>query len=181
MDEDLRLVEKYISGDTEAVEDIVSKYQRHIFAITYRMTGDIEDAKDLTQKTFVRAVQGLRGFRKESSFKTWLYRIAINLSLNHLKNERRAENGLEESVMTNNPLTLSALIDEEKRHDVRKGLDELPQRQRLAVILRAYEGLSCSETARVMGCSEGAVKAHYHHGVKRLREILKEKGYGIRA
>ena len=180
MDEDIQLVERYLSGDAEAVEMLVEKYQKRIYAIVYRITRDVEDAKDMTQKTFVKAIEGMRGFRRESSFKTWIYRIAINTGLTHLKGNRREETELDESMMGSHPGTLSTIIEKEKRDHIRRGLDELPERQRLAVILRAYEGLSCSETAQIMGCSEGAVKAHYHHGVKRLREIVKEKGYEIR-
>ena len=180
MDEDIQLVERYLGGDAEAVETLVMKYQKRIYTIVYRMTRNVEDAKDLTQKTFVKAIEGIKGFRRESSFKTWIYRIAINTSLTHLKGNRREERELDESMMGSHPGTLSTIIENEKRGFIRKGLDELPERQRLAVILRAYEGLSCTETAQVMGCSEGAVKAHYHHGVKRLKEIVKEKGYEIR-
>jgi len=180
MDEDIQLVERYLKGDAEAVEALVVKYQKRVYSIVYRMTRNVEDARDLTQKTFINVIEGIRRFRKESSFKTWIYRIAVNTSLTHLKGNRREERELDESIMGNHPGTLSAIIEKEKRDFIRKGLDELPERQRLAVILRAYEGLSCSETAQIMGCSEGAVKAHYHHGVKRLKDVVKEKGYEIR-
>jgi RNA polymerase sigma-70 factor (ECF subfamily) len=180
MEEDIRLVDRYIAGDAEAIEELVMKYQKHIYAVAYRITGNVEDARDVTQTAFVRAVEGIRGFRRESSFKTWLYRIAINTSLNHLRRNRHEERELEESVVGNQAGALSAIIGNERRGFVKKGLDELPERQRLAVILRAYEGLSCAETAHVMGCSEGAVKAHYHNAVKRLRQIMKERGYEIR-
>lgn len=179
MDEDLHLVDRYLRGDEDAVEEIVMKYERQMYAVAYRMTGDREDAKDLTQKAFVRAIDGMRGFRRESSFRTWLYRIAINVTLNHLKRDRREERELQESVAADHPGALSAVIEKEKRESVRKGLKRLSERQRLAVILRAYEGLSCEETACVMGCSEGAVKAHYHNAVKRLREIMKENGHEV--
>jgi RNA polymerase sigma-70 factor (ECF subfamily) len=142
------------------------------------MIYDMEEAKDLTQKTFIKAIKGIRGFRKEASFKTWLYQIAINTGLNHIKQRREVEIELEESI-TNPELVsgqrsaLSDIIEKEKVAWIKRGLNELPERQRLAITLRAYDGLSCSETAKVMKCSEGAVKAHYHQGVKKLREILK--------
>ena len=180
MDEDLRLIERYIAGDAEAVEDLVLKYQKQIYAVLCRMTGNTEDAKDLTQTAFVRAMEGLRGFRGESSFKTWLYQIAINAGINHLKQSRRREAELDESLIGHHSCTLSTIIEKERGVSVKNGLDELPERQRLSVILRAYEGFSCAETAKVMGCTEGAVKAHYHNAVKKLREILKARGYETR-
>ena len=96
MEEDIRLVERYIAGDGRSVEELVMKYQKQIYALVYRMINDIEEAKDLTQKTFVKAINGIRDFRKEASFKTWLYQIAINTSLNHIRQSRYVEVELEE-------------------------------------------------------------------------------------
>lgn len=192
-EEDIRLIERYIAGDEGAIEELVMRYQRQIYYFLYRMTKDIEGSKDLTQKTFIKAIKGIKGFRKEASFKTWLYQIAMNTGINHIKQNRHEEIELEESTIDPEPWprrqdrlnsgkagALSEIIEKEKKDYIKKGLDELPERQRLAIVLRAYDGLSCSETARVMGCSEGAVKASYHNGVKRLREILKGRGYEIR-
>ncbi|MBI5026411.1 MAG: sigma-70 family RNA polymerase sigma factor [Nitrospirae bacterium] len=181
MEEDINLIEKYLAGDAEAIEELVMKYQRHIYAFLYRMTNDMEGAKDLTQKTFLKAIKGINGFRREASFKTWLYQIAMNTGLNHITQKRHEEVELEESIMdpeldSGQTGALSAIIEKEKRNRIKKGIEELPERQRLAIVLRVYDGLSCSETARVMGCSEGAVKAHYHNGVKRLREVCKGEG-----
>lgn len=182
MEEDEGLVERYIAGDERAIEEIVMKYQRQIYAFVYRMVNDMEDAKDLTQKTFIKAIKGIRGFRKEASFKTWLYQIAVNTGRNHIRERGHEEVELQESIIDSEHESgrigaLSAIIEKEKMDYVKKGINKLPERQRLAVILRAYDGLSCSEAARAMGCSEGNVKAHYHNGVKRLREIL--KGYSL--
>jgi RNA polymerase sigma-70 factor, ECF subfamily len=177
MEEDIRLIEKYLSGDSSAIEALVMKYQKPIYAYVYRMAGNVEDAKDLTQKTFLQVFKGLKDFRGEASFKTWLYKIATNAALNHIRQTRFEETELEESIPGDGRGNLAIVIEKEKLGSINESLRELPERQRLAVILRAYDGLSCLETAKVMGCSEGAVKANYHNGVRRLREILKEKGY----
>ena len=181
MDEDIGLIQQYLTGSEDAIEELVLKYQKQIYAFVYRMTNNIEEAKDLTQKTFIKAISGLKDFRHESLFKTWLYQIAKNTGLNHIKQNRRQEVELEDTITGNQRGALSKIIEKEKKEHIKNGLNELTERQRLAVILRVYEGMNCNETARVMGCSEGAVKAHYHNGVKRLREILKEKGYEVRA
>ncbi len=180
MEEDNDIIKKYLAGNNEAIEELVLKYQKYIYTFIYKMTNNIEEAKDLTQETFVRAIKGVGGFRMEASFKTWLYRIAMNTSLNYIRRNSHKEIELEESIVGNQTGTLSLIIDKEKREHVKRCLYELPERQRLTVILRAYAGLNCSETARVMGCSEGAVKAQYHNAVKRLKEISKESGYEIR-
>jgi len=181
MDEDIGLVERYAAGDEGAVEELVVKYQRRVFAFVYRMANDTEEAKDLTQKTFISAFSGIDGFRKQSSFKTWLYRIALNTGLNHLRKVRPEETEIDESLVCREAGALSSMLQEERTRLLRRCLGLLPERQRQAVVLRVYEGLSCAETAEVMGCSDGAVKAHYHSGVKRLREVMKEKGYEILA
>lgn len=181
MEEDISLIESYLNGNENAVEELVMKYQRQIYAFIYRMIDDLEGAKDLTQETFIRAVKGLRGFRQHSSFKTWLFQIAKNLSLNYIQQNRHEEVEIEESLSSNQAGALSEIIEKEIKKHVRTGLRDLPKRQRLAVILRVYEGMSFAETASIMGCSEGAAKAHYHNGVNRLKEILKGRGYEIKS
>ncbi len=175
MDADINLIERYLTGDEAAVDELVIKHQKQIYALTYRMTKDIEDAKDLTQKTFIKAFNGIKGFKKKSSFKTWLYQIAINTSINHLRQNKHKKTELEDSLAEDNKGALTAIIEDEKRGLIKKAIDKLPERQRLAIILRVYNELSCIEASEAMGCSEGAVKAHYHNGVKRLKEIFKER------
>lgn len=181
MEEDERLVERYRNGDRDAIEELVMKYQKQIYFFVYRIINDPEEAKDLTQNTFLKAFNAIGGFRKEASFKTWLYQIAINTSLNQRKHnmKREKETELKEALMASQEGALSLVIEKERKDYLKKALAELPERQRLAIILRAYEGLSCKETAEVMGCSEGTVKAHYHTAVQGLRDILKEKGYAF--
>ena len=177
--EDISLVERYRNGDSGAIEELVVKYQKQIYAFVYRLINDAEEAKDLTQKTFLKLFSAIGSFRNEASFKTWLYQIAMNTSLSHFKQNRHraGELELQETIIGSQAGALSLVIEKERMDYLRKAMGELPERQRLAVILRTYEGLSCRETAEVMGCSEGTVKAHYHAAVKGLKNILKEKGY----
>jgi RNA polymerase sigma-70 factor (ECF subfamily) len=179
MEEDTRLVERYRSGDNDAIEELVMKYQKQIYAFVYRMINDSEEAKDLTQKTFLKAFNAIGVFRNDASFKTWLYKIAMNTSLSHFTQNRQrgTETELQEALIGSQAGALSLVIEKERMDYLRKALVALPERQRLAIILRAYEGMSCKETAEVMGCSEGTVKAHYHTAVKGLKALLKERGY----
>jgi len=179
MEEDTRLVERYRNGDNDAIEQLVVKYQKQIYAFVYRIINDPEEAKDLTQKTFLKAFNAIGSFRQEASFKTWLYKIAMNTSLSHFTQNRQrgTETELQEALIGSQAGALSLVIKKERMDYLRKAMGALPERQRLAIILRAYEGLSCKETAEVMGCSEGAVRAHYHIAVKGLRALLKERGY----
>lgn len=172
--EDLKLIERHLAGDEYAIEELVMKYQRKIYALAYRMTGDIEDSRDMTQNTFLKAFKNIKDFRKESSFSTWLYRIAFNTCLNEVKKKGRETVELNESVIGSTKDVLSTMIKNEKGILVQRSLKKLPERQRMTIILRAYGELSLKETAGIMKCSEGAVKAHYHNGMKKLREILSQ-------
>lgn len=181
MEDDLQIIDAYLSGASGAAEELVMRYQKQIYSFLYRMTGNMEDAKDLVQQTFIQAVMNLGSFRRESSFKTWLYQIALNTGRNHIRRYRHNEVEAEESIMANEDGALATLMERQTMDHIRQGMEKLPERQRLAVTLRVNEGLSCGETAKVMGCSEGAVKTHYHLGVKKLRMFLKEKGHEIHA
>lgn len=178
--EDIRLIERYLAGDEYALEELVMKYQKKIYALAYRMTWDVEDSKDITQKTFLQAFKNIKGFRKESSFYTWLYQIGLNTCLSYLTKKNQETEELNESISGSNEEVLSTIIKKEKETHIKNSLKKLPERQRAAIILRAYEGLSLKETAEIMRCSEGAVKAHYHNGVKKLKRVL-ERIYDIQS
>lgn len=194
MDEDIRLIDRYLGGDEYAVQELVMKYQKKIYALNYRMTGDVEDAKDLTQKAFIKALGNLRGFKRRSAFYTWLYAVALNVARSHLKARGSAATlSLNEFAVAGGKGgpggpggkggagQLGGLVEAERRGMVKDALSSLPVRQREAVVLRAYQGMTSKEASSVMGCTEGAVKAHYHSAVRNLRETLKERGYEIRA
>lgn len=175
--DDSILIKGYLSGDESALEELVVKYQKNIYRLAYNITGDIEESKDITQNTFLNVVRNLNKFRGESSFKTWLYRIAINLCFNHKKKHRYKDEELKETIVSNQSGSLGLLIKKDTEHHLNEALTEVPERQRLAILLRVHEGMNCQEAAKIMNISEGAVKANYHNGVKRLRELLKGYGY----
>ncbi len=179
MDEDRNLVENCLAGNEDAIEEFVRRYQRMVYAFAYRMINDMEEAKDITQKTFIQAIKGLKGFKQRASLKTWLYRIAMNVTLNHMRRYGQKDVEFDESTICSQSGVLSVMIEHERDSLIKKGLERLPEQQRLAIVLRTYESLSCQEAGMIMGCSEGAVKAHYHHGVKKLREFLRERGYEV--
>ncbi|MEW6008009.1 MAG: sigma-70 family RNA polymerase sigma factor [bacterium] len=178
--EDIELVERYIKGEKGAMEGLIIKYQKQVYSIAFRMLNNIEDAKDMVQETFLRAIKGIKSFNKKASFKTWLYRIAINTSLNHLKERRHKDIGLNEEIAESKNDTLSEIIEDERWKYIKSSLERLPERQRLALILRLYEGLSCKEAAEAMKCSEGALKAHYHQAIRKIRGFLRKNGYEIK-
>ena len=107
MKEDISLIAEYLKGDEEAIEELVRRYQKMIYVFTYKMVNDMEEAKDITQNTFIKAIKGIKGFKGKASFKTWLYRIALNTSLNHIREGRHKEVEFDETLPGNQAGNLS--------------------------------------------------------------------------
>jgi RNA polymerase sigma-70 factor (ECF subfamily) len=171
---DFELIDRVLGGNRLAFEELVNRYKKSVYYLTYRMVHDYEDAADLSQETFLKAYQGLRRFKKRSSFHTWLYRITINLCINHLRKKgSRRYVGLEKAQTVKEPDVLEKLELEELQDRVNGAVRALPEKQRAAVILRIYHGLSHKEISNVLGCSVGTVKANYFHAIRNLRKSLK--------
>ena len=173
-DDDAILVSQHRAGDRRAFDELVRKYQRRVYGLTLRYVRNREDAKDLAQRAFVRAFEAIDGFRGGSSFRTWLYRIAINLALNHLRDHKpqvEVDAALDEQCWI--PAVGDArIVDDETRRALLRALDELPPKQRLVLELRVYEELPFREVATIARCSENAAKVTFHHAVKRLRAVM---------
>lgn len=155
-DEEQAWIEQSRNGDPAAFEFLVRRYQRMIHALTYRMTGSLEEAEDLAQETFLRAFQQLERFRADGKFSSWLYRIGVNQCLNWRRRERRRENlGREWSAPD---AEVAGTGPEEARvAQVQAALLRLPRKQRAAIVLTVYDGMKHAEAARVLGCSETTV------------------------
>lgn len=176
MDEDLDLIDRTEAGDREAFDELVRKYQKPLYSMLYRMVSSHEDASDLLQKTFIKAFTGLRFFERRSSFKTWLYQIAINLAKNVYRDRTRFEQiSIDDVVIRKNPRTLETLILNESRLLLRKALAKLPEKQRLTLMFRIQEDKKFEEIAEIMKCSIGTTKANYHHAVQKLKVIMSQK------
>jgi len=174
--QETRLIDLARRGDRDAITRLVMRYEREIFYFIYRMTRDVEDAKDLTQEVFIKVFRKLGGFRGNSSLRTWLYRIATNHTLNFLNRSPRTGTQTSLSALSDPSPSVPETMERNERRDlVIRAVHELPRRQKAIVILRAYEGLAYREIAEVLGCSVGNCKAAYHNAVIKLREILKNE------
>jgi RNA polymerase sigma-70 factor (ECF subfamily) len=158
------------NGDPEAFAMLVAEHQRMIHALCFRMTGSMADAEDLAQETFIQAYRHLAGFRGEAGFGSWLYRIAVNHCLNWKKRHARQQELLNE--WGRQELTEST-SEEPARHPVQEALMKLPAKQRAAVILTTYDGLSHAEAAEALGCSETTVSWRLFAARRKLRRLLK--------
>jgi len=173
MDEDLDLINRTLAGERGAFDELVLKYQKPLYSMLYRMVSDHDDASDLLQKTFVRAFKGLGAFERRSSFKTWLYQIAINLAKNIYRDRSRVQYvSIDDVVIRKDPHTLENLIQKENRLLLQRSLAGLPEKQRMTLMLRVQEGKKFEEIAGIMKCSLGTSKANYHHAVQKLKKLM---------
>jgi RNA polymerase sigma-70 factor, ECF subfamily len=172
--DDRGLVRACLAGRREAFDVIVERHQRGVYQLCYRFVRSHEDAADLTQEVFLRAYRGLHRFRGDAALSTWLYRIGVNLCLNRVSARAPRETPLDEAHPVAAPDTdpVSALAEARRRERVRAAVDELPGKQRAALILRVYHELSHQEIASALGTSVGAAKANVFHALGNLRRAL---------
>jgi RNA polymerase sigma-70 factor, ECF subfamily len=168
------LVEASLTGRAGAFDVIVERYRRQVYQLCYRFVGNHEDASDLAQDVFIRAYRGLRGFRAHASLGTWLYRIAVNVSLNRVALKTPRTEALEEREHRDAGIELpdTALLRAERAAEVRAAIARLPRKQRATLILRVYHELPHQEIAEILGSSVGAVKANFFHALANLKKLL---------
>ena len=174
---DGELVTRYLAGDRRAFDELVRHYQRPIYQVAYRYLRSEADAKDLTQRTFLKVYGALPRFRAEASFRTWIYRIAINLCLNELRDRRRGEANDRPEVIDEATVPapdIESLDDQARGAWLRRAIASLPPKQRMVLELRIYDELPFREVAELVGSTENAAKVNFHHAVKRLRALKGE-------
>jgi len=182
---DSEIIRLIINGDRQLFRILVEKYQSMVFRTCMGFVHNKDDADDLTQDIFIQAYQSLQGFRSEAAFSTWIYRIAVNASLNKVRknNSKRLLYRLDalfgttrdkENLLpvydTENPENI--LIRRENEKWLQKALDSLPENQRIAMILSKYDDLSQKEIAEIMKTTEGAVEALIHRAKTNLKKKL---------
>lgn len=166
------------AGDQAAFEAIVQRYERQIFSFVYRMMGNADDAYDLTQDCFVRAYRNLGSTNSELNVSAWLHRIASNACLDVLRRRKRIRWTPWENTK-HEPLLGSHEMDEPERRTVsmetsgivQETLNRMTPRNRAALIMREYEGMSCEEIGEVLGLSRSAVKSILFRGREEFRKL----------
>ncbi len=167
---DQELVERVQRGDKKAFDLLVLKYQQKVMNLVSRYLRDPSETMDVTQEAFIKAYRALPGFRGESAFYTWLYRIAINTAKNHLVAQGRRPPGSDVDAETAEQLDAGTrlkeyatpehhLMERELAETVRQAIDDLPEDLRTAITLRELEGLSYEEIAKAMECPVGTVRS----------------------
>jgi RNA polymerase sigma-70 factor (ECF subfamily) len=164
------LVTRARKGDDEAFEDLVRMYQEPLYRYMCRLSGNGEDAMELTQNSFVKAYISIGRFRGESSFKTYLFRIASNTWRNTIRDRGRWRSiDIDQVPIASGDNPHDEVVRDQEQKRFWSLVERLPARQKEALILRVREGYSFEEVAKVMGCTTGSAKASYHHAVIKLK------------
>jgi len=174
------IVERALTGDAEAFGELVRRWERRIFALTYGMLGREEDARDATQETFLAAFRNLRGFRGEAKVSSWLHRIAVNQCISRQRRSKvRSESALEEEHETSftTPLNYSPAHVAEGRQEtaaVRRAINSLPVELRQVVVMKEFEELTFREIADALDLPLSTVKSRLYTALKQLQMRLQK-------
>jgi RNA polymerase sigma-70 factor (ECF subfamily) len=176
---DVAAVEQVRAGNTQAFRVLVDRHSRAIFRLTYRMTGNQQDAEDTVQETFLRAYRQLRHFDGRAAFSTWIYRIAANCAIDNLRSrkKREADGGADISAIldrqaTHEPSPERLTASSEIAQMLGPAMDELSETERAAFVMRHYEGLPMEEIGRALGVQPNAAKHSVFRAVQKLRRAL---------
>jgi RNA polymerase sigma-70 factor (ECF subfamily) len=176
---DQSLVLQSRNGDAAAFESLIRKHQRMIHSLTYRMTGSLDDADDLTQETFIRAYRQISSYRAASKFSTWLYRIALNACLN-LRQRETLRVEVHKNWTDTNCAPQAAAESAQAGNDLGRrahgALLKLPAKQRAAIMLTLYDGLNHAQAAEVLHCSEATVSWRVFAARRKLQRWLATGG-----
>lgn len=186
-EQEATIIQQVLQGDVNAFEALVKEYEKNVYNLALRMTGDPEDAADMSQDAFIKAYNSLGSFRGDSKFSVWLYRIVSNLCLDFLRGRKRrptvslsAESDEGEDIefdIADESQSPETLLEQKlTREAVRRGLDRLPPEQRQILLLREIQGLSYEVIAQVLELEAGTVKSRIFRARKRLSAFLLQDG-----
>ncbi|MFH0787562.1 MAG: RNA polymerase sigma factor [Pseudomonadota bacterium] len=172
---DDQLVERVKNGDSLAFEELVLRYQKPIYYFVLRILKHPLEAEDTVQKIFLLAYQNIRGFRFDSTFKTWLYRIGINQCNNFFRqNKNREFTSVDEFPLADLKANQEGEVSEKETLDaLRKAVERLPYKQRMVVTLRIYQELSFEEIGTALTMRANSAKVNFHHAMEKLKKWMK--------
>jgi RNA polymerase sigma-70 factor (ECF subfamily) len=179
--DEAELIDRARNGDSESFGVLVERYQRRVVGVALAVVKNQDDATELAQETFVRAFENLKSFESRSSFSTWLYRIAANLSIDFWRREGRhvilhgedAQNEIERLPSLQGD-SFKEVSRNELSERLKKALDQLTPEHRAVILLREVEGLSYDEISETLQCPRGTVMSRLHYARNHLRMILQD-------
>ena len=185
--EEAQVIERVLSGDVNAYEQLVTQYEKSVYNLALRMTDNPEDAADMAQEAFIKAYNSLSSFRGDSKFSVWLYRIVSNVCLDFLRRQSRRpavslsveDDDGEETQLDDPDESMSPESQLERkltRESVREGLRQLPEDYRQILLLRELQGLSYDEISQTLGIGVGTVKSRIFRAREKLCAFLTKDG-----
>ena len=186
-EQEAAVIQAVLDGDVNAYEALVKEYEKNVYNLALRMTGNSEDAADMTQEAFIKAYNSLQAFRGDSKFSVWLYRIVSNVCLDFLRSRNRRptvslsvedDDGEDAQLDVADESQSPELLLDRKltRESVRRGLDSLPPDYRQILLLREIQGLSYDEISQALCLEVGTVKSRIFRARKRLCTFLIDDG-----
>lgn len=187
-EQEREIIDRVLSGDTEAFEALVLEHQNKVYSLALRMVGNEEDARDMAQEAFIRAFSSLTGFRGDSKFSVWLYRLTSNICIDFLRSRAKKRtvsmtwtddegDDAGELEIPDERFSPEGQFDRASiRESVQRGLDSLSPQYREILVLREINGLSYEEIGRVLGIEEGTVKSRIFRARKKLCDFLLREG-----
>ena len=184
--EDLELVRRAKGDDLRAYDELIRRYQERIYATVYHMTSNHEDANDLVQETFIKAYRALKSFKGDSSFYTWVYRIAVNKTINFLKQRKnRVQLSLNDMDFNaeHDPDLVSLISEKTPRRDLNLAelqdklnvaMQRLSEQHRMVVTLHDIQGFSHEEIGKIIGCNVGTVRSRLFYARQQLQAYLSD-------
>ena len=175
--DDNTLIDRCLSGDGRAFAELLAAYERVVFTLALRMTGDREEARDVTQQVFLKVHRGLAGFDRRRRFFSWIYRIAVNESIN-ARRSRRDHESLDERLVDPAPTPEEQSMRREVAAGVQAALLRLPDADREVLVLRHWLEQSYAEIADALGLPESTIKSRLFEARQRLGRLLRTEGGG---
>lgn len=172
MKTDLQLIQDVKSGVKESFEELMLRHEKFLMKVVVRMTRDLDMAEDIVQDAFIKAYKRLHIFEGRSSFRSWLYQIAVNTARNRFRKHSRETPTGEIHEIAVEGQAENKLIALDVRAILQKEIDRLPARQKTALTLRIFDDLSFKEIADLMACPYDTAKANYRHALLKLKERL---------
>ena len=175
------MIERASRGDAASFNHLMEQHERRMYAVALRMCGNREDAQDCLQEAMLRVYRAIGGFKGQSSFSTWVYRITMNTCLDELRRKKNRQNTSLDNLLdmgwspadeTNAPEKQA--MRSELRRNLNRAIRELPEEMRAAVVLRDIQGFSYDEIARMLEINVGTIKSRISRGREKLREKMKE-------
>jgi RNA polymerase sigma-70 factor (ECF subfamily) len=177
---DIELVSEVKGGNRKSFSELVSRHQRALLRVSLRFTKEQASAEDIVQESFIKAYQKIHLFEGRSSFKSWLFQIALNTARNRYRERSNRSDGrfdtlnIDDLPLGVDPGAETSLLRADVRRRVRMEVDRLPERQRMALTLRIFEDMSFKEIAQIMDCPYDTAKANYRHALLKLKERIEE-------